>query len=51
VAGVIALPLAPVVAGLGVAYRRWLGGVTGDTLGAAIELTETLALVVAAAIA
>jgi adenosylcobinamide-GDP ribazoletransferase len=34
---------------LGVAYRRWLGGVTGDTLGAASELSETLALLVATA--
>jgi adenosylcobinamide-GDP ribazoletransferase len=34
---------------LGIAYRRWLGGVTGDTLGAASELSETLALLVAAA--
>jgi cobalamin synthase len=25
---------------LGVRYWRWLGGVTGDTLGAAVELTE-----------
>lgn len=32
---------------LGIAYRRWLGGVTGDTLGAASELSELLALVVA----
>ncbi len=29
---------------LGLFYRRWLGGVTGDCLGAAIELAETLAL-------
>lgn len=34
---------------LGATYRRWLGGVTGDTLGAASELAETLALAVAAA--
>jgi adenosylcobinamide-GDP ribazoletransferase len=33
-----------------VVYRRWLGGVTGDTLGAATELAETAALVVAAAL-
>lgn len=26
------------------AYRRWLGGVTGDALGAAIQLAETAAL-------
>ena len=31
-------------------YRRWLGGVTGDALGAALELTETGALVVAVAL-
>jgi adenosylcobinamide-GDP ribazoletransferase len=33
---------------LGAAFLRWLGGVTGDTLGATAELTETLALVTAA---
>ena len=32
-------------------YRRWLGGGTGDTLGAATELTETAVLVAAAAFA
>jgi adenosylcobinamide-GDP ribazoletransferase len=31
---------ATVVVSLAVCYRRWLGGVTGDTLGAAVELTE-----------
>jgi adenosylcobinamide-GDP ribazoletransferase len=36
---------------LGLGYRRWLGGVTGDTLGAAVESTETLALLVAVAVA
>jgi adenosylcobinamide-GDP ribazoletransferase len=45
--------LAAVTAGLtlalGLRYRRWLGGVTGDGLGAAIELTETALLVVAVA--
>jgi adenosylcobinamide-GDP ribazoletransferase len=30
---------------LGLFYYRWLGGVTGDCLGAAIEIAETLALV------
>lgn len=41
-------------AALVVAYalvlRRWLGGVTGDTLGAALEVSETIALVVAVAV-
>ena len=32
-------------------YRRWLGGVTGDTLGAAIELVEAAVLVTAAGMA
>jgi len=36
---------------LGLFYRRWLGGATGDCLGAATEVSETLALVVAAALA
>jgi adenosylcobinamide-GDP ribazoletransferase len=36
---------------LGVSYRRWLGGATGDCLGAATELTETVVLVVAAGLA
>jgi adenosylcobinamide-GDP ribazoletransferase len=31
---------------LGLFFYRWLGGVTGDCLGAAVELAETLALVV-----
>jgi adenosylcobinamide-GDP ribazoletransferase len=35
---------------LGAVYRRWLGGVTGDTLGATSELAELVALVVAAAV-
>jgi adenosylcobinamide-GDP ribazoletransferase len=35
---------------LGSWYRRWLGGGTGDTLGAAAELTETAVLVAAAAL-
>jgi adenosylcobinamide-GDP ribazoletransferase len=30
---------------LGLFYYRWLGGVTGDCLGAAIEIAETLTLV------
>lgn len=32
---------------LGAVYQRWLGGITGDTLGAATELTETLLLTLA----
>lgn len=32
---------------LGLGLRRWLGGVTGDTLGAAVELSELIVLVVA----
>ncbi|MFL5945493.1 MAG: adenosylcobinamide-GDP ribazoletransferase [Gaiellaceae bacterium] len=31
----------------GLLYRRWLGGATGDCLGAATELTETCVLLVA----
>jgi adenosylcobinamide-GDP ribazoletransferase len=37
---VAAAAAAAVVALLGAGYWRWLGGVTGDTLGAAVELTE-----------
>jgi cobalamin 5'-phosphate synthase/cobalamin synthase len=36
---------------LGSWFRRWLGGRTGDTLGAAVELAETAVLVAAAALA
>jgi adenosylcobinamide-GDP ribazoletransferase len=35
---------------LGFVFRSWLGGVTGDTLGATSEATELLTLVVAAAL-
>ena len=35
---------------LGLVYRRWLGGATGDALGAVSELSELAALVVVAAI-
>ena len=45
----VAGSVAALTAALGLAYRRWLGGATGDCLGAATELSETLALVVAAA--
>jgi adenosylcobinamide-GDP ribazoletransferase len=40
--------LAALLAGL--TYRRWLGGVTGDVLGAASELSETAALLLAVAL-
>jgi cobalamin 5'-phosphate synthase/cobalamin synthase len=36
--------------GLGLFTLRWLGGVTGDTLGATAELVETITLVSAAAL-
>jgi adenosylcobinamide-GDP ribazoletransferase len=36
---------------LAAAFARWLGGVTGDTLGAAVELTELAMLVAAVALA
>jgi adenosylcobinamide-GDP ribazoletransferase len=66
VAAAVALAIAAAVAGidgivvagcvavvallLGVAFRRWLGGVTGDTLGAAVELSELVVLVAAVAL-
>jgi adenosylcobinamide-GDP ribazoletransferase len=43
-AGVVAVTL-------GLVYRRWLGGATGDALGAVTELAETTVLVVAVALA
>ncbi len=46
----LAACLAALALSLGLGFRRWLGGVTGDTLGAAIELSETVALVVAVAL-
>jgi adenosylcobinamide-GDP ribazoletransferase len=42
---------AAVAATLGLWYRRWLRGATGDCLGAATELCETAVLVVTAALA
>jgi adenosylcobinamide-GDP ribazoletransferase len=39
-----------VAAVLAVEYKRWLGGVTGDLLGAAAKLAETAALVTALAV-
>jgi adenosylcobinamide-GDP ribazoletransferase len=44
----VAGAVAAVTLVLGVLFRRWLGGVTGDTLGAASELAELTALLVAA---
>jgi adenosylcobinamide-GDP ribazoletransferase len=50
--GAILLGVAAVVAvASGVLASRWLGGITGDILGAAAELAETAALVVAVALA
>jgi len=50
-----ALPLLAVAAAVAVvaggASRRWLGGVTGDVLGAAAELTEIASLVAAVGLA
>jgi adenosylcobinamide-GDP ribazoletransferase len=55
VGGLIGVALAGTVVGstlvLGLAFRAWLGGVTGDSLGTVTEVGETLALVVAAALA
>jgi adenosylcobinamide-GDP ribazoletransferase len=54
-AGVTGLAMAGGVAAsticLGLLYRGWLGGATGDCLGAATEIGETVALLVAAALA
>ena len=55
VAGTSGLAMAAAVAvstfALAMLYRRWLGGATGDCLGAATEVGETLALVVAVSLA
>ena len=55
VAGITGAALAVTVVAstvvLGLAFRAWLGGVTGDSLGTATEVGETLALVVASALA
>jgi cobalamin synthase len=48
---IVAVSVAVSTAALGVLYARWLGGATGDGLGTATEVGETLALVVAAALA
>jgi cobalamin synthase len=54
-AGLTGLAMAGCVAAtticLGLVYRRWLGGATGDNLGAATEIGETVALLVGAALA
>jgi adenosylcobinamide-GDP ribazoletransferase len=42
---------AVVTVALGLIYRRWLGGATGDCLGAVTEVSETVMLVVAAGLA
>jgi len=45
-AGAVAVGASAAVAAAGwLGYRRWLGGVTGDALGAAIQLGETATLV------
>jgi adenosylcobinamide-GDP ribazoletransferase len=49
--GAVLAAVAAIVAGAApLACRRWLGGVTGDTLGAAAELAELAALVAAVAL-
>jgi adenosylcobinamide-GDP ribazoletransferase len=47
----LAATAAVVVIGLGLVYYRWLGGATGDCLGAATELCETTVLVLAVGLA
>jgi adenosylcobinamide-GDP ribazoletransferase len=42
---------AGVALALGFFYRRWLGGITGDTLGAATALAQTTCLIAAYAVA
>lgn len=42
---------AGIAIGLGLLYRSWLGGATGDCLGAVTEVCETIVLVVAAGLA
>jgi adenosylcobinamide-GDP ribazoletransferase len=50
--GAVLVGVAAVVAlGSGLVWRRWLGGATGDCLGATIELCETIVLLVAVALA
>jgi adenosylcobinamide-GDP ribazoletransferase len=47
----LAAAAAVLAIGLGLVYSRWLGGATGDCLGAATEICETAVLVVAAGLA
>jgi cobalamin 5'-phosphate synthase/cobalamin synthase len=47
----LAAGAAAVTVVLGLVFRRWLGGATGDCLGAATEVCETAVLVVASAFA
>jgi adenosylcobinamide-GDP ribazoletransferase len=44
--GIAAAAVAATAVLCGLGWRTWLGGVTGDTLGATVELSETVALVV-----
>jgi adenosylcobinamide-GDP ribazoletransferase len=46
----LVLTAALLTLGLGLLYRNWLGGATGDCLGTATELCETAVLVVAVAL-
>jgi adenosylcobinamide-GDP ribazoletransferase len=47
----LAAAAAVVAIGLGLVYFRWLGGATGDCLGAATEMCETVVLLLAAGLA
>jgi adenosylcobinamide-GDP ribazoletransferase len=52
VSGAIAAGAVAIVAvGAGLVFARWLGGATGDSLGATTEVAETVALVVLAGLA
>jgi adenosylcobinamide-GDP ribazoletransferase len=47
----LATTTAAVAVVLGLVYRAWLGGATGDCLGAVTELSETTVLIIAAGLA
>lgn len=49
-AAILAAGAAGVLLPLGLGFRRWLAGVTGDTLGAAIEVVELAVLIGAVAL-